>query len=127
MDLGLKGRHVAILAADEGEGAQIGELRRALVAAGAVADIVGVRGGSIELQPGESLAVERTFDSCHAADFDALVIPGGATGTRALRGEPKAVHFVREFMAADKPVAAIAEGIAMLAAADAATGRTVAA
>ena len=126
MDLGLKGRHVAILASDGGEGAQLAQLRRGLAAAGAVADIVGVRTGDLRGQPGDTLVVERTFDSCHAADFDALVIPSGKDAIETLRAEPKAVHFVREFMAADKPVAAIADGVSMLVAADAAAGRTVA-
>ena len=127
MDLGLKGRHVAILASDGEEGAQLAQLRRGLAAAGAVADMIGVRTGDLRGQPGDTLVVERTFDSCHAADFDALVIPSGKTAIEALRAEPNAVHFVREFMAADKPVAAIADGVSMLVAADAASGRTVAA
>jgi protease I len=127
MDLGLKGRHVAILASEGGDGAQVARLRRDLAAAGAIADIVGVRSSDLPEQRGDTLTVERTVDSCHAADFDALVIPSGKAAIEALRAEPRAVHFVREFMAADKPVAAIAEGVSMLVAADAATGRTVAA
>lgn len=127
MDLGLKGRHVAILgASDGGDDGQVAELRRGLAAAGAVADIIGVRSGDLRGQAGDA-PVERTFDSCHAADYDALVIPSGKAAIDTLRAEPKAVQFVREFMAADKPVAAIADGVSMLAAADAATGRTVAA
>jgi protease I len=126
MDLGLKGRHIAILASDGGDAAQLAQLRRGLIAAGAVADIVGVRSGPLRPQPGDTLVVERSVDSCHAADFDALVIPGGKAAIETLRAEPKAVHFVREFMAADKPVAAIADGVSMLVAADAAAGRTVA-
>jgi protease I len=125
MDLGLKGRHVAILASEGGDGAQVARLRRDLAAAGAVADIVGGRSGNLRGQRGDTVAVERTVDSLHAADFDALVIPSGKASIDALRADPKAVHFVREFMAADKPVAAIAEGISMLVAADAAMGRTV--
>lgn len=127
MDLGLKGRHVAILASDGGDAAQLAQLRRGLIAAGAVADVVGLRAGDLGPPPGDRLVIERTVDSCHAADFDALVIPSGKAAIETLRAEPKAVHFVREFMAADKPVAAIADGISMLVAADAVTGRTVAA
>jgi protease I len=127
MDLGLKGRHVAILASDGGDAAQLAQLRRSLAAAGAAADIVGIRTGDLRGGPGDALVVERTVDSCHAADFDALIIPSGKAAIATLRAEPKAVHFVREFMAADKPVAAIADGVSMLVAADAASGRTVAA
>jgi protease I len=127
MELGLKGRHVAILSADGVDVTQLAGLRRALTGAGAIADVLGVRRGDVDARTADSLAVDRNLAECHTADFDALVIAGGQDAVDALRSEPKAVQFVKEFMAADKPVAAIAEGVALLAAADAATGRTVAA
>ena len=65
--------------------------------------------------------MERTFDSCHAAD-SMRGHPEWQGAIETLRAEPKAVHFVREFLAADKPFAAIADGVSMLVAADAATG-----
>lgn len=127
MDFGLKGRHVAILSADGVDGAQVAGLRRALADAGAIAEVLGVRSGKLDASASDGLAVDRTVGECHTADFDALVIAGGKSAIDVLRGEPKAVQFVREFMAADKPVAAIAEGVGMLAAADSAIGRKVAA
>jgi protease I len=126
MEFGLKGRHVAILAADGVDAAQLESPRRALTDAGVVADVVGARSGEIRTGSGESVAVDRTFDVCHAADYDALVIPGGAESAEALRGQQRALQFVREFMVADKPVAAIAEGVRLLLAADAVAGRAVA-
>jgi protease I len=127
MDLGLKGRHVAILSAEGVDGAQVAGVRSALTGAGAVADVLGLRSGNLSAQANDALVVDRTLDECHTADFDALVITGGKNAIDALRTQPKAVQFVREFMAADKPVAAVAEGIALLAAADVAAGRAVAA
>jgi hypothetical protein len=41
--------------------------------------------------------------------------------------EQRAIQFVREFMAADKPVAAIADGVRLLIAADTVAGRAIAA
>lgn len=127
MDLGLKGRHVAILSAAGADGAQVVGLRQALAGAGAVADVLSVNSGTLDASATEALAVDRTVSQCHTTDFDALVIAGGRGAVDSLRSEPKAVQFVREFMAADKPVAAIAEGVALLVAADAAVGRKVAA
>jgi protease I len=127
MDFGLKGRHIAILAADGVDGAQLAGIRRALAGAGAVAEVLSARRGNLRVDGTDSLVVERTLDQCHSTDFDALVIPGGKAGIDALRAEPQAVQFVKEFMAADKPAAAIAEGVAMLVAADAAAGRAFAA
>ncbi len=127
MELGLKGRHVAILAADGVDATQLARSREALTGAGAVADVLGTRDGQVRAAAGDSVVVDRTFDRCHAADYDALVIPGGVGAIDALRGEQRAVQFVREFMAADKPVAAIGEGVSLLAAADAVAGRAIAA
>lgn len=127
MELGLKGRHVAILAADGVDAAQLAGPRRALGEAGAAVDVVGSRSGALRVVNGESLRVDQTFDTCHPADFDALVIPGGREAMDALTTEQRAVQLVREFMAADKPVAAIADGVRLLIAADALAGRAVAA
>lgn len=125
MQFGLKGRHVAILAADGVDDAQVNEPRQALADAGMVADVLASRGGEVRTGSGGALGVSRTFDLCHAADYDALVIPGGERGVETLLGEQRALQFVREFMAADKPVAAIAEGVRLLIAADAVAGRAI--
>jgi putative intracellular protease/amidase len=45
----------------------------------------------------------------------------------ALGKDARAIQFVREFMAADKPVAAIGDGVRLLVAADAVAGRAIAA
>ncbi|MFN2567838.1 MAG: DJ-1/PfpI family protein [Gemmatimonadaceae bacterium] len=127
MKFGLKGRHVAILAADGVDGAQVGGARTALSEAGVVADVLATRGGEVTAAAGDAVGVDRTFDVCHSADYDALVIPGGQAAVDALRREGRALQFVREFMAADKPVAAIGDGVRMLVAADAVAGRSVAA
>jgi protease I len=127
MEFGLKGRHVAILAADGVDGALLGGPRRALDEAGAAVTTVGSRRGPVQVVNGDALRVDETLDVCHAADFDALVIPGGRQATEALAAEQRAVQLVREFMAADKPVAAIGDGVRLLMAADAIAGRVVAA
>jgi protease I len=126
MELGLRGRHVAILGADGVDVAQLDGPRKALTDAGVVADIVAARAGTIRAAAAEPVPVDRTLDLCHASDYDALVIPGGAESAAALRNDAKALQFVREFMVADKPVAAIGEGVSLLVAADAVAGRAVA-
>jgi len=127
MEFGLKGRHVAILAAPGVDGAQVAGPRKALLEAGVVADVVSAQSGDVKAAAGERVTVDRTFDVSHAADYDALVIPGGRGGATALGREERALQFVREFMAADKPVAAIGDGIRLLVAADAVAGRSIAA
>ncbi len=125
MEFGLKGRHVAILAADGVEESQLESSRKALTDAGMAADVVGARQGEVKTASGKAVTIDRTFEVCHAADYDALVIPGGSRAANALASEQRALQFVREFMAADKPVAAIAEGVRLLAAADTLAGRGI--
>jgi deglycase len=127
MEFGLGGRHVAILAGDGIDRTQLTALQKALGDAGAVPDVVAAREGELRSGSGDAVRVDHTFGVCHAADYDALVIPGGRSGADALRQDQRALQFVREFMAADKPVAAIGDGVRLLVAADAVAGRSIAA
>jgi protease I len=54
--------------------------------------------------------VDRTIDSAHAGDFDALVLPGGVMNPDKLRRDERVLKFVREFFEAGKPVGAICHG-----------------
>jgi protease I len=126
MDFGLRGRHVAILVADGVDGAEVGGPRKALHDAGAVADVLAVRGHDVRDATGQPVGVDRTLEVCHAADFDGLVIPGGRQAMDVLGRDQSAIQFVKEFMAADKPVAAIGDGVRLLVAADAVAGRVIA-
>ncbi len=58
-------------------------------------------------------------------DYDALLLPGGVINPDRLRIEPRAVEFVRAFVQADKPVAAICHGPWTLIEAEAVRGRRV--
>jgi protease I len=127
VELGLKGRHVAIMAADGVDGAQLGAPRAALGDAGATVDVVAAHAGELRVVNGESVPVGQTLEACHAAELDALVIPGGEQAIESLIADRRAVQLVREFMAADKPLAAIGDGIRLLIEADAVAGRAVAA
>jgi protease I len=127
MQFGLKGRHVAVLAADGVDGARLAGPRGALGDAGASVDVLAARGGEVRGSRGEPIAVDRTLDVCHAADFDALIIPDGRQGAHTLATEQSAVQLVREFLAADKPVAAIGDGVRLLIVADTVAGRRIAA
>lgn len=62
--------------------------------------------------------------SAKAADFDAVVIPGGHAPDR-MRMRPALVDLVRDAVRAGKPVAAICHGPQMLISADALRGRHV--
>ena len=129
MEFGLKGRRVAILATDGVEQVELVEPRKALDAAGAETAIVSLRTGEIQafnhLDKADRFAVDASLDEAQAAQYDALLIPGGVANPDALRMDPRAVQFVREFMVGDKPVAAICHAAWLLVEADAVAGRTL--
>ncbi|WP_029875671.1 DJ-1/PfpI family protein [Rhizobium leguminosarum] len=72
---------------------------------------------------GHNFALNATFDSVRAEDYDALVIPGGRA-PEYLRLNADVIKFVRHFFDAGKPVAAICHGAQLLAAAGVLKGRT---
>jgi deglycase len=81
--------------------------------------IVGLEAGK-ELQGDKgtvSTTVEKSFADSKPEDFDALLIPGGASPDK-LRAHPAAVSFVKAFMQAKKPVLAICHGPQLLLTAD---------
>ena len=72
--------------------------------------------------PGRTIKPDLTIAEAKAADFDALVLPGGVINPDALRSNRFAVALVQAFVAACKPVAAICHGPWLLVEADALKG-----
>ena len=129
MNQGMRGLRVAILATDGVEQIELTEPRKALDAAGARTELVAPKPGEIQAfnnhDKGDRLTVDRTLAEANAAEYSALLLPGGVINSDALRSEAKAVQFAREMMLADKPVAAICHGAWLLVEADAVGGRTL--
>jgi protease I len=107
----LAGKKVAILAADMFERVELEEPKKALEDAGAKTEIVSIHDGEIQafdhFEPAKKLKVAKTVEEVSAADYDALLVPGGVGNPDQLRGDENAVELVREFVDAKKPVAAI--------------------
>ncbi|MFG1347137.1 DJ-1/PfpI family protein [Xanthobacter autotrophicus DSM 431] len=74
-------------------------------------------------KPGHLFALNATFADVTAADYDALLVPGGRA-PEYLRLDPAVIAVVRHFFEAGKPVAAICHGAQLLAAARVLEGRT---
>jgi protease I len=114
----LKGKKVAILAADMFERVELEEPRKALEDAGAEVEVVSIEDGEIQgfdhFEPANTIEVDRTVEEASPDDYDALMIPGGVGNPDLLRGDENAVSFVRGFDAAGKPMAVICHGPWML-------------
>jgi protease I len=125
----LKGKKVAILAADMFERVELEEPRKALEDAGAETEIVSIHDGEIKgfdhFDPATTLKVDKTVEEARAADYDALLVPGGVGNPDQLRADENAVNFVREFAEFKKPMAVICHGPWVLVEAGVARGRTL--
>ena len=75
-------------------------------------------------KPGHNFTLNATFADIHAADYDALVIPGGRA-PEYLRLNSKVLAVIRHFYEADKPIAALCHGAQLLAAAHVISGKRV--
>jgi putative intracellular protease/amidase len=102
MQTGMHGRRVALVG-----GAEVAAVRQALIDAGAEV---------------EELSAEADDSRWHSAAYAALVVTGSLEGTESDR----ALQLVREFLVADKPVAAHGQAVKLLLASGGLAGRTVA-
>jgi deglycase len=127
MDTKLDGKKVAILVADGFEEVELTSPQEALESAGAETEIVSPAEKKVkawdESDWGGKYKVDVPLQEANAADYDALLLPGGVMNPDHLRLEPKAIEFVREFFEAGKPVAAICHGPWTLIDAGVAKGR----
>lgn len=129
----LKGKRVAILATEGVEQVELTRPRKALEKAGAATSLISprshIKGGKIRawnlVKWGDRFKIDLDLSRAQAATYDALVLPGGVMNPDFLRTDPDAVAFVRSFVEAGKPMAAICHGPWMLIEAEAVAGRTV--
>jgi protease I len=129
MNRPLEGKRIAILVTDGFEQAELFEPRRALEEAGAQTTVISpgkdrIRGWNHK-DWGDEVSVDVILDSAKAEDFHALLLPGGVMNPDKLRMNPLAVKFVRNFVDADKPIAAICHGPWTLIEANAVRGHTL--
>ena len=125
----LKGKKVAILAADMFERVELEKPRKALEDAGAEVEVVSIHEGEIKgfdhFEPATTVKVDRTVEEVSPVDYDALMIPGGVGNPDQLRGDENAVSFVRGFHDAKKPMAVICHGPWVLVEAGVVRGKRV--
>lgn len=125
----LTGRRVAVLAADGFEQAELDTPVAALKAAGADVAVLALRTGRIRgmhvHQSGELLRVDKTIATANAADYDALLVPGGYISPDLLRQSGPARLFLREVYALGKPIALMSQAPLLLVSCGLAGGRTL--
>ena len=126
----LEGKRIAILATDGVEQVELTEPRDAVTREGARTEIVSLSEGEIQamngdITPAEKFTVDKAAKQASAADYDALIMPGGTVNADRLRMDPDVRGFVQEIFRAGKPVGVICHGPWTLIEADLVRGRTL--
>ena len=105
---------IAILVTDGFEQIELISPREALEKSGAKCSIIAPKAGKVQgfkhHDKADQLDVDLELGKANAADFDAVLLPGGVINGDALRIEEKAQQFVREIDRAGKPVMVICHG-----------------
>jgi protease I len=87
------------------------EPKKALEQAGAKTQILSPKEGKVKgwnfTEWGQEVKVDLPIKQAKAADFDALLLPGGVMNPDKLRRNPDVLRFVKSFFDEGKPVAAI--------------------
>lgn len=114
----LAGLKIAILIANGFNEAEMTSFQRGLLEAGANPRIVSVENGLANGWQGTTwghyFAVDCPLPDALAADYDALVIPGGQRSLDKLKLTAHTRRFIGGFMAAHKPMAVIGDAIQLL-------------
>ena len=123
----LRNKRVAALVDNGFEQSELAEPKKALEAAGAKVDIVSPQDTKVKgwqhIKWGDEFSVDRKLEEARADEYDALLLPGGVMNPDKLRANAKAVQFVKGFVDAGKPIAAICHGPWTLIEAGAVQGR----
>jgi protease I len=125
----LTGKKVAALFTEGFEQVELTEPQAALEAAGAIVERISLQAGRVRgwnhTDWGDTVDADRAVDEVSAADYDALLLPGGVMNPDKLRMDTRAVQFVRDFYDQGKPIASICHGPWMLVEADVVRGLQV--
>jgi protease I len=126
----LKGKKIAILAADGVEQVEYERPKAAVEEAGATTELLSIDSGEIQaveedINQTVKFAVDRVVGDASVEDYDGLILPGGTTNPDKLRMDDDAIAFLQAYFKAGKPVGVICHGPWTLVEADLVRGRTL--
>lgn len=127
----LEGKSVAFLVANSGaEQVELTAPWSAVQDAGGTPTLIAPDAGTVQafnndVEAADRFTADLSVSDVSAADYDALVLPGGTTNPDTLRTIPAAVNLVKAFVGATKPIAAICHGPWSLVEAGVVEGKTL--
>jgi protease I len=128
-DKQLSGLKVAAILTDGVEQVELLEPKKALENAGAKVTVISPKAGQLQgfkhHDKADKIPVDLELNKANPADFDAVLLPGGALNADAIRIDKKAQDFVRVMDQAGKPIAVICHGPWLLVSAGLVKGHTM--
>lgn len=117
-------KKIAVLITDEFEDSEYTSPAQTYKQAGhQVVTVEKQAGNTVTGKKGEAtVTIDKGIDDVQAADFDALLLPGGHSPD-SLRGDDRFVNFTRAFADSGKPIFAICHGPQLLISADVVRGK----
>jgi catalase len=92
----IRTRKIAILAADGVDEESLQMVRKALMAQGAVAEVIAPKLGFIISENDTQIPVKQSFLTAASVLYDAVYVPGGTNSVATLESEANAIHFLNE-------------------------------
>lgn len=125
----LAGKTIALLVANGFEEIEMTEPQKALLGAGASVKLVSSETALVNGWHGAAwghyFPIDGALSTQMAADFDALLVPGGHRSIIALAKSAHTNRFLKGFLDGDKPVVLVGDAASLLVGAERAAGRSV--
>ncbi len=109
----IRTRKIAFLAADGVDEEDLMAVKKALLAKGAIVEIVAPR-GMIVTSDNNTIQVDKTLLTAASVLYDAVYVPGGTNSVATLEAEADAIHFLNEAYKHCKAIAASADALQVL-------------
>jgi catalase len=119
----IRGRNVAILAAEGVDKSQIEEISKLLNEQGAAVEVVSKNLGILKAKGNGKIEIHQNYSTTSSVMFDAVLVPGGSESVKTLLKQKEALKFIQEAYHHCKPIAAIGEAVKVLQAASLTTAK----
>lgn len=107
-------RKIAFLTADGVDGKSLNTVKNALLAEGAVVEIIAPRLGYVLTEDDEQIPVDHSYLTAASVLYDAVYVPGGTNSVATVEAEADAIHFLNQAFKHCKAIAADAQAIQVL-------------
>jgi catalase len=110
----IKGRKIAILAAQGVDMESLSQVKQSLEQAGAHVEVISKNKGMLQGAGGKEVMVDKNYVTTGSIMYDAVYVPGGRSSVDMLKSQGEALHFVNESFKHCKALAAYGEGVELL-------------